>query len=138
MSGSTKKNAGPVEPEIPILEWIAAAFGLLLTLATLGAIGWQALKGGGDQPPAIEATVERITPTAAGYAVEVKLRNRSPATAAAVAIEGELTRGGQEVATSSATIDYVPGESSRAAGLFFKEDPRRHKLEVRVLGYAKP
>jgi uncharacterized protein (TIGR02588 family) len=35
-------------------------------------------------------------------------------------------------------IAYVPGESVRRAGLFFKNDPRKHELRVRALGYADP
>ena len=123
---------------IPALEWIASAIGLVLTLAILGSISWEAATGNGAEPPAIEVTVERVTPVAAGYVVEVRARNRASATAAAVQIEGELDTGAAEPVTSSATIDYVPGESDRRAGLFFTDDPRAHKLEVRALGYAKP
>ena len=122
----------------PLLEWIAAGAGLMLTLGVLGSIGWEALQGGGEAAPAIEVTVERVMPVAAGYVVEVRATNRSPATAAAVQIEGELDKGGAEPVTSSATIDYVPGESDRRAGLFFTDDPRAYPLEVRALGYAKP
>lgn len=122
----------------PLLEWIAAAIGLLLTLAVLGALGWEGLKGSGRNPPAIETQVSRIVPTRAGYVVEIELRNRSSATAAAVEVEGELTKADGTTATSTATVDYVPGESTRNAGLFFKDDPRRHRLEVRALGFAEP
>ena len=129
---------GQQDSGTPLLEWIAAGIGLLLTLGILGSISWEAVKGGGEAAPAIEVTVERVTPVAAGYVVEVRARNHSPATAAAVQIEGELDKGSAEPVTSSATIDYVPGESDRRAGLFFTDDPRAHKLEVRALGYAKP
>jgi uncharacterized protein (TIGR02588 family) len=122
----------------PLLEWIASAVGLLLTLGILGSIGWEALTGGSGEPPAVDVAVERIVPTGHGYVVEVRARNRSSATAAAVQIEGTLKQGGREVATSTAIIDYVPGESDRRAGLFFMEDPRGHQLGVRALGYAEP
>ena len=122
----------------PLLEWVASGIGLLLTLAILGTIGWEAMQGGGNQPPALEVTVERIVPAGAGHAVEVRVHNGSPATAAEVEIEATLKQGDREVATSTAVIDYVPGESDRRAGLFFTEDPRAHQLEVRALGYAEP
>lgn len=137
-SRSSKRKAKPAAARIPMLEWIAAAIGLLLTLGMLGVIGLEAVRGDGSRPPAVEASVERITPTAAGYVVEVRLRNLSSATAAAVQLEGALTRGNGEAATSSATIDYVPGQSTRRVGLFFGEDPRGQRLEVRVLGYSEP
>ena len=129
---------GGAHPDTPALEWIAAAVGLLLTLAILGAMAWEAWAGGDDQPPAIEIRVERIVPAGSGYVVETVLDNRSPSTAAAVELEGELTRSDGTKATSSATIDYVPGASVRRAGLVFRDDPRRGRLEIRVLGYSEP
>jgi uncharacterized protein (TIGR02588 family) len=135
---SKHKGAKGNAADTPALEWIAAGLGLLLTLAMLGTIGWEMIAGGGDRPPAIEARIERIVPTGGGYVVEIALRNESPATAAAVQVQGELTKPDGEVATSGATLDYVPGESTRHAGLFFKEDPRLGRLEVRTLGYAQP
>ena len=95
-------------------------------------------KGQRATAPIIEATVEQVSPTAAGYVVEVALRNRSLSTVAAVTVEGVLERGGQTVETSSTTIDYVPGESIRCAGLFFKEGASQLELDVRALGYAEP
>ena len=138
MTGPDARGAATARASIPALEWIAAATGLLLTLGMMGVIGWEALQGGRTQPPSVEATVERVTPGAAGFVVEVALRNRSSSTAAAVQLQGDLTSGGETLETSSAMLDYVPGKSSRRAGLFFTEDPRRHELKVRALGYAEP
>ncbi|MEW9856565.1 hypothetical protein [Novosphingobium sp. M1R2S20] len=129
----------PAKPGIPALEWIAAGIGLTLTLVIVGVIGWDAVNGtAAGQPPAVEASVARITPVATGYVVEVKLRNRSPATAASVGVEGELTSGGTALETSRAMVDYVPGRSERGAGLFFTRNPAQHTLQVRALGYADP
>lgn len=132
------RNSEPAAPDIPALEWAAAGLGLLVTLAMLAAMAWQALGGVGQVPPAVEARVERVAETSAGYAVTLRLSNRSPTTAAKVQIEGELVAAGGTSETSGATIDYVPGRSERRAGLFFRQDPRRHRLEVRVLGYSEP
>ncbi|MCZ0962365.1 TIGR02588 family protein [Paracoccus benzoatiresistens] len=122
----------------PILEWIAAAIGLLLTLAMLGFISWQAWRSTGEELPAIKVQVQRIVPAADGWVVEIAALNLSAATGAAVQIEGELKQGERVVATSQVTLDYVPGNSEQRGGLFFREDPRAHVLEVRALGYAKP
>lgn len=128
----------PRAADTPLLEWIASIVGLLLTVAMIGFIGWQALNGPGAEPPAIVVEVQHIVESADGFVVEIKAANRSPATAAAVQVRGVLSRGRREVATSQATIDYVPGHSERSAGLFFKEDPRAYRLEVRALGYTEP
>jgi uncharacterized protein (TIGR02588 family) len=138
MTGLERSGDAPARPRIPALEWIAAAVGLLLILAMLGVLGWEALKGNGKHAPFVDVSVERVTAAAGGYVVEVVLRNRTPSTAAAVEVEGELASGGTAIETSSATIDYVPGESTRRAGLFFTRDPRDLELKVRALGYARP
>ena len=134
----SRRSRRPARSGPPLLEWIAAAIGLLLTLAVLGTLGWESVKGSHVEPPAIEAGIGAITPTPAGYVVEVELRNRSSATAAAVEVEGDLTKADGTVVTSTTTVDYVPGDSTRKAGLFFKDDPRRHRLDVRAVGFAEP
>lgn len=136
--GDERRQREEARQGTPALEWIASGIGLVLTLGILGSIGWEAVQGGGNEPPAMDVAVERIVPTGTGYVVEVRARNRSSATAAAVEVEGALSQGGREVATSRAIIDYVPGESDRRAGLFFTEDPRTHQIEVRALGYSEP
>lgn len=135
---SDGRSRGKAPSAPPPLEWIAAAIGLLLTLAVLGALGWESANGSGDSPPVIEVSVDRITATPVGYVVEVELHNHASATAAAVEVQGELTKADGTVATSATTIDYVPGESTRNAGLLFEDDPRRHRLEVRALGFSEP
>ena len=42
------------------------------------------------------------------------------------------------IETSDITFDYVPGHAERKGGLFFRQDPRMHKLELRALGYQTP
>ena len=125
-------------PREPLLEWIAAGVGLVLTVGMLTVIGREALSGEVGQPPAIEVRVERVVATPAGFVVEIAATNRSGATAAAVQVEGELKDGEAEVETSGAVFDYVPGHATRRGGLFFREDPRLHRLEVRALGYQAP
>ena len=122
----------------PLIEWIAAGIGLVLILGIATVIGREALSGETHEPPAIEVRAESIVPIASGFVVEIVAINHSGGTGAAVGIEGELKSGETSVETSSLTFDYVPGHAERRGGLFFKEDPRKHKLEVRALGYQKP
>lgn len=122
----------------PVLEWIAAAVGLVLTLTMLGFIGRQVPEPARDEPPALQVRVERISEAAQAWVVEVTVENLSPTTAAAVQIEGALQDGEQVIATSQGSFDYVPGHSSRRGGLLFEQDPRGFELTVRALGYADP
>lgn len=124
--------------ETPLLEWISAGVGLLVTLAILGFIGWQAWSDAGAGPPAIIVRAEGSQPAGGGWVVEFVAENLSPTTAAAVEVEGVLRQGGRILATSRATLDHVPGLSERTGGLFFEQDPRAHELGLRALGYATP
>ena len=122
----------------PLLEWIASGIGLLLVLAVLAVIGREAFSGETGQLPAIEAAAVRVEPAGSGFVVAFEAVNRSGGTAAAVEIEGTLKAGETIVETSSATLDYVPAYSRRGGGLYFREDPRRHRIELRALGYQTP
>ena len=122
----------------PLLEWVSAAIGLVLTLIVLGLIGREALRGDAAQPPAIEVVPVHIARAGTGFVVEVAAVNRSGATAAQVEIEGVLKQGDSALETSRLVFDYVPGHAERRGGLYFREDPRRHRLELRPLGYQRP
>lgn len=122
---------------VPPLEWAAAAVGLLVALLLLAIIAREAVAGRDDTVPVLVADVVRVVPTQAGRVVEIKVRNLSNRTAAAVQVEGKFKMG-EEEETSSAAIDYVPGRSEATGGLIFPGDPRAGQVEVRVTGYELP
>jgi len=122
----------------PVLEWVASGIGLALLLGLLAVLGREAFNREAEQLPAIDVAIRRILPAGSGFVVEIEAVNRAGGTAAAVEIEGALKSGGTSLETSSATLDYVPGHSRRRGGLFFREDPRRHQIEVRALGFQIP
>lgn len=128
-----KKRHGPIPP----LEWSAAALGLLVALLLLAILGREAVAGRDDPVPVLVAEVERVVATPTGHVVEVRVRNLSDQTAAAVQVEGKI-KAGPEEETSSATIDYVPGRSQATGGIIFSSDPRGSPLELRVTGYEVP
>jgi len=122
---------------IPPLEWGAAALGLLVALALLAIIGREAVAGKDEPVPVLVAEAQRIVATPGGHVVEIRVRNLSSQTAAAVQVEGK-SRPGPDEETSSATIDYVPGRSEAIGGIMFSNDPRGAPLELRVTGYEIP
>ena len=124
--------------ETPLLEWIAAAIGLLLLLTVVGLIAREAIRGEDDQLPAVEIAARRVAPAGAGWVVEFDAINRSGGTAAALTVEGELKRGSEAPETSTATLDYVPGKGKVTGGLFFTHDPRAGTLTLRATGYQRP
>ena len=122
----------------PLLEWVAGAIGAILTLTLIGVLGWQAWTNPGDVPPEVTVRLEEVLPAGAGFVARIAGVNASPETAAAVEVEGVLSRDGEVVETARATLDYVPGHSEKRGGLFFAEDPREGDLRLRALGYQEP
>ena len=119
-------------PRAPLLEWLAAAFGLALVLAVAAVIARDAINVSAETAPGLVVRATAIRPEPDGFLLEFEARNLTPVTAAAVAVEAALP-GGE---TSAVTLDYVPGNSARRGGLLFRNDPRGAALRVR--GYQDP
>jgi uncharacterized protein (TIGR02588 family) len=118
-------------------EWVAAAISTLLVLGVIGYLAYEAVARP-HTPPAVEVVADRVHRTGGGWVVEFRARNRGYATAAAVTVEGTLEKDGEEVETGQAVLDYIPGRATRRGGLFFREDPRAHRMELRATGYQEP
>ena len=115
--------------------WLAAV-GMLFVLGSFAMLLRESFTGG--RPVAeISVRVDEIVPSAQGFLVRLKIENSGNGTAAALNIEGLLTRGGTNVETSLVTVDYVAAGSERDAALFFLDDPRQGELTVRAKGYME-
>lgn len=123
--------------KIPLLEWIVAAFGLVLVVGTIGFMMNQAFTVK-DTPPSFKANFERIDQVDSGYIVIFKVINEGEQTASGVEIEGELRRGAESVEKSNVTIDYAPSKSELKGGLFFKNNPHEFQIEINAKGYTEP
>lgn len=132
MAGRTKSV------RYPLVEWVSAAIGLLITAGMFGFLALEAANDGNGVPPVMEAEPAALFFANGRYIVEVDVENHSAQTAAAVNVEGALMVGSEPVETSDATLAYVPGDSKRRAGLFFLRDPREFRLRLRVTGYERP
>lgn len=65
-------------------------------------------------------------------------RNVGSTTAAALTVSARLLDGERVIEEHEATIDYIPGQSERDGGFFFRVDPRQHRVEMTGEGYADP
>ena len=135
MAGKRKKQS---RPRYPLIEWVSAALGLVITAAMFGFLAVEAIRQRDGVPPVLDVAATGLTAASGRYIVEVQVTNGSRKTGAAVEVEGTLMRGRATVETSSATFDYVPGKSYRQGGLVFTNDPRRFQLVLRVKGYERP
>jgi uncharacterized protein (TIGR02588 family) len=123
--------------EVPLIEKLIAATGLLLVTAVAGSLAYQAATHDGS-PPDIEVEVAGIETVGAGYLVRFFARNQGHTTGAQVRIEGELRQGEKLLEQSITTLTYVPDGGRQEGGLFFERDPRGHHLRLRATGYEKP
>lgn len=127
------------DDKLPRIAILAGIVGFILTAGLIGFIALQALRGTSDaRTPELTVQAGRIHPTPGGYLVEVEARNHSPRTAAAVEVEATLEMQGAQSVTSIISLDYVPGNSSKAGGIVLPTDPRAGVLTLRVTGYAEP
>lgn len=120
----------------PLLEWLVAGLGLVVTAGVLILLGQSALAPA--SPPELSARAASVTPVAAGFRVEVEVRNSGRDTAAGVEVEGVLTPPAGPPETATATLDYVPGGGTESLNLLFREDPRQGRLDLTVRGWSEP
>jgi uncharacterized protein (TIGR02588 family) len=141
MTSPTRKTSRPPTSKLsertPALEWIAAGFGLVLTLGVIGYLGYQGLNPS-DGPPLVVARAGPAIRTPSGYVVEIRALNQGRTTAAAVEIEGVLSLSPGEAETAAITFDYLPAGGERKGGLVFRNDPRLHRLTLAAKGHVDP
>lgn len=119
-------------------EWVAAAISFVLVTSAIGFLVLDATESP-PTPPVIEIAIDSVVAAGSGYLVEFSVHNTGTRTAATLQVEGTLRSGdAADEETSQVTFDFVPGESTRGAGLFFTSDPRQGRLEIRSLGYQHP
>lgn len=118
-------------------EWVAAAFGLLLVLASIGYLAWLQFAGGHEKvDPVVRVTsVERQE---GRHLVRLRVTNAGRGAAAALRVTGRLSRDGRVVEEKATEFQHLPGRSSREAGLFFREDPKQFELTLSADSYQKP
>ena len=121
----------------PVSEWIAAAVGLLILLASIGGLLWTAASDGHDRvdPVARIASVER---QGERFHVLLQVHNQGGAAAAVLRVVAQLREGDRVVEEAETEFEHLAGHSSREAGVFFRNDPARLDLSVSVKSYQHP
>ena len=126
------------DPGSTLVERSAAIVSALLVATMIGLVLYQAITATGTRHPDLVASVEQVLPQVGGFHVAYRIENRGGATAAAVRVEGTLSRGEAVVDAAEAEIDYVAAHSSHRGGLIFRDDPAGYDLRLRVTGYRRP
>lgn len=118
-------------------ERLVAVLGVILVVALLGFLAYQALAGA-EGGPQLSVDVARIDRAGNQFVVHARIRNDGGMTARSVSVSGALTDGGRTLEQATTTVSYVPPTSFRDAALVFTRDPRDVKLSVRAAGYELP
>jgi uncharacterized protein (TIGR02588 family) len=133
--GEWRKGRGEDSP--PFWEWFVAGLGALLVLLCMGYLAYRAVTGN-SAAPMPDIRVVEVMRLDGVHLVRVKVYNRSESTAEGLRIAGLLERDGGIVERSQVVIQYLPGESWREAGLFFRRDPAEFDLRLVPEGYEAP
>jgi uncharacterized protein (TIGR02588 family) len=134
---AARKPKASVAERSPVVEWVAAALGALLTLGLVGYTVWEGITAD-PGPPRLSVHGEPAVRAGAGYVVPIVVRNDGHATAAEVAVRGVLRRDGEAPEERHASFAYVPGRGEARGGLVFQGDPTGTPVEVSVEGWADP
>jgi uncharacterized protein (TIGR02588 family) len=134
LPGVSKSNE---ESHAVWIEWLT---GVLATLLVLAIIGWVIFEAAttSEQAPELSAEVLAIDPIASGWRVMIEVRNSGDQAAASVEVRAVLVDGTIAVDEAEATFDYVAAGSTARGGLIFAEDPTRHRLQVKPVGFVEP
>lgn len=131
--GSARKDTS----EIPLLEWIVGALGLVMVLAAVGVLILEAACGD-KSPPDVNLKVEAIVERQHDFLVKIHAQNIGGEPAARVDVTAELMENAAVVETSGMQFAYLPPHSAREAGIFFQHDPRGKHIRLQARGYEVP
>ena len=121
----------------PLLERLLGAIGVAL-LATCVVFLVREGMNGDERPGRVTATKTEVVAAGDMYVVTFELHNAGSQTLSNVQVTASLQDGDRELERAAVTIDYLPGHSRQAGGFYFKNDPRKHTLEIRPEGYQEP
>jgi uncharacterized protein (TIGR02588 family) len=130
---TSKQNQQPT----PFLERLLGGVGVVLLAACVAFLVYEGMNGD-ERPGSVSATVTDIAPAGDMYVVTFQLDNAGSQTLSNVSVTARLGDGNRDLETAQTTIDFLPGHSRQTGGFYFKNDPRKHELEIRPEGYQEP
>ena len=125
------------KPQKNWLEWTVFAISLALIMATAGALLYESFSSG-KKPPDPQIRLGAPRAHQGYFSLPVTVNNRGDETAANVHLEVTLIFPGGETEKGEFDLPYLPRRATREAWVTFRHDPRKGKLEPRVLGFQKP
>jgi uncharacterized protein (TIGR02588 family) len=134
----TKRKHREGDDDKNLLEWIVFGVSLLLIMAILGYLGYQAYIYE-PSPPDIEVKYRPDPSENAPHRYHISIVNTGSETAEEVVVELALQKDGEELETAELQIPFAPKESKREGWVTFKTDPASaDSVVARVMSYKKP
>lgn len=121
---------------IPLVEKAAVGISAVLVFATVGYLAYESLRGTAEEP-VLTVEIAQVNQRPDAVAVVVEVRNGSSRTAADVQIVGSDPSSDGQGNEAHASLDYVPGRSTRRVTLMFAPPPASPP-RIRVAGYTTP
>ncbi|XUY29699.1 TIGR02588 family protein [Agrobacterium sp. rho-8.1] len=118
------------------IEWVTGLVSALVVLVVIFWIANDAFKDH-DTSPDLTATVVITEQRSNGFQVSFEVSNVASATAAQVAVHGEIRDGSDVIERASTVLDYVPGKSKARGGLIFSNDPTG-RITLHVSAFNEP
>lgn len=119
------------------LEWAVFAVSLVVVLATLGYLIYDAATAR-EAKPDLRVELGRPEPLSGGFAVPVTVHNRGDETAEGVRVEVVLETPGKPPERAELDIAFIPRQSKREGWITLRSDPAKGRLTGRAMGYEKP
>lgn len=119
------------------IEWVTGLVSAFIVILMIGWVTWEALTEKETLPEFAVVVTDRA-PVEGGYRVTFEIANKSPQTAATVAVRGEIVEGDAAIEEADVTFDYVPGQSKASGSIFFSQDPGMRPIRLRAIGYTEP
>lgn len=120
------------EAAIPFAEWVIAALGTLLVVATFGFLIARAFAE--KEPPSFAADVEQIGAVGDNFAVTATVQNHGGRAAASLVVRGQA--GGSK--ERELTIDYLPAYSGRRVTFLFDQPVDLGNFKCTFISYNDP
>jgi uncharacterized protein (TIGR02588 family) len=125
------------KPVTPLWEKIVGMLGLVLLCFGFAYLSWENITKE-TSPLHISFAVGSIIEVETEFLVTVNVENTGFQSATALQVEGVLLKDGKKIESHRMQIDYIPSNSNRRIGFFFKQDPHLGTLEFRALGFQEP
>ncbi len=119
------------------LEWTVFAVGLVLVLATLGYLAWEAVVDTGG-PPDVVVQLGSPRSSTGGFMVPVEVTNVGKGTAKDVRVTVVFERSRGQPEAAELEVANLPRESRRSGWVTFAGDPGQGRLRVGPIAFEMP